>query len=171
MTISLYQASVPPCIQALTALKGVLAKGAEHAESRKIDPAIFLQARLFPNMFALTRQVQVATDLAKGGCCRLAGTVPPTFPDTEASFPDLQRRLDQTIDVLNGLRPADIDGAEGREIVLKVGGQEMRFLGQAYLLQFVLPNVYFHAAAAYTILRHNGVELAKRDFLGDLQTL
>ena len=168
MTITLYQAAVPPCIQTLTALKGVLTKGADHAETHKIDPGILLAARLFPNMFALTRQVQVATDIAKGGCCRLAGIMPPSFPDTETTFPELQARIDKTVDLLRDLKQSDIDGAEDREIVLKIGGQEMRFKGQNYLLQFVMPNVYFHTAAAYSILRHNGVDLSKRDFLGGM---
>ena len=171
MTISMYQVSVPPCVHALTALKDVLTKGAAHAEAHNIAPAVLLGCRLFPNMFPLSRQVQIATDIAKGGCARLAGATAPSWEDTETTFPELQARIDRTVEFLNGLPAGDIDGSEAREITLKVGGNEMRFHGQAYLLQFVLPNVYFHVAAAYSILRHNGVELGKRDYLGPLQTL
>jgi len=166
MTISMYQASVPVFQQGLAALSGVLDKAAAHAAARKIDPAVLLQTRLFPDMFPLTRQVQIAADFAKGAPGRLAGVELPSYPDTETSFDELKARLTKTTEFLKTLTPAQIDGSEARDIHLKVGGQEMTFKGQAYLLHFALPNYFFHATAAYAILRSNGVELGKRDFIG-----
>ena len=164
--MSLFQAAVPPAIQALVALGGFLAKGEAHCTARKIDPAVLLGSRLALDMFPLTRQVQIATDMVKNGCARLAGVQPPSFPDTETSFPDLQMRIEKTLGYLADLSPAAINGAEERPITLKVGGREMHFLGLQYLTGFVLPNLYFHTTAAYLILRHGGVELAKMDYLG-----
>ena len=169
--ISMYQASVPPSVSALTALEGVMAKGAAFAEARKIDPSILLNTRLRPDMFTLARQVQVASDMVKNGCARLAGVAAPSFPDTETTFPELQERIVKTVAFLHGLAPEAIDGSETRQIVMKVGGREMRFMGQFYLLQFVLPNLYFHTTTAYLILRQSGVELSKRDFLSPLDAL
>ena len=166
MPLSMFQACVPPCLQTLGALGGVLTKAAAHAEAHRFDPAILLAARLYPTQFAFTRQVQVAADFAKGACARLSGTEAPKMDDTEATFPDLQTRLARTMDYVRTMTPAQLDGTEGREIVLKIGGNEMRFDGQTYLVHFVLPNLYFHATTAYAILRHNGVDLGKRDFIG-----
>ncbi|MCZ8131009.1 MAG: DUF1993 domain-containing protein [Steroidobacteraceae bacterium] len=167
MPISLYQASVPPFVQQLKALRGVLAKAKAHAEASKVAPEVFLQARLYPNMFALTRQVQIATDFAKGCAARLAGLEPPKFEDTETTFEQLEARIDRTLEFLATFAPAQIDGQEERVVELKVGGQLLSFKGQPYLVNFVLPNFYFHATTAYAILRHNGVELGKRDFVGE----
>ena len=166
MSISMYQASVPTLIQALKALSGVLDKGAKHAEAKGIDPAVLLSSRLYPDMFPLTRQVQIASDNAKGPSARLAGMEPPKFDDNEASFADLQARITKTIDFLQTLKPAQIDGSEDRQIVLQMRAGPLEFKGQAYLLHFAMPNFYFHCATVYAILRHNGVEVGKKDFLG-----
>ncbi len=171
MTLSMFQAAVPPSLQMMGALSGVLAKAAAHCEARKIDPAVLLGSRLYPDMFALARQTQVAADFAKGGCARLADVPAPKFEDSETTFAELQARLDRTAEFIRTLAPAQIDGSEAREIVIKIAGQEMRFQGQPYLLHFVLPNLYFHATAAYAILRHNGVEIGKRDFMGSVPGL
>jgi uncharacterized protein len=166
MAISLYQASVPVFQQFLGSLRAVLAKAEAHAAAHKIDPAVLLQARLYPNMFPLTRQVQIAGDFAKGAPARLAGLEPPKYEDNEASFAELLARLDRTSAFLKTLRAAQIDGQEERTIEIKVGGQPMSFKGQPYLLHYALPNFFFHATTAYAILRHNGLELGKRDFIG-----
>lgn len=171
MTISMFQASVPPSLQMLGALDGILAKAAAHCDARKIDPAVLLACRLFPDMFALARQVQIAADFAKGGCARLAGVPAPVFEDTEATFAELQGRLDRTGAFIRTLSPGQIDGSEAREINIKVAGRPMRFEGLPYLLHFVLPNLHFHTTAAYDILRHNGVEIGKRDFMGPMPGL
>ena len=168
MALSLYQASVPVFQQFLGSLRAELAKAEAHAAAHKIDPAVLLQARLYPNMFPLLRQVQIAGDFAKGAPARLAGLEPPKYEDDETSFADLYARIDRTSAFLKTLKAAQIDGQEERTIELKVGGQPMSFKGQPYLLQFALPNFFFHATTAYAILRHNGVELGKRDFMGQM---
>lgn len=168
MTISMHQALVPPLVQMLDSLSAVLAKGAAFAAERKIEPAVLLQARLAPDMFPLVRQVQVATDQAKGGAARLAGAEVPSWPDTEASFPELEARIRRAVDYLKGFRADQIDGTETRAILLKAGGRELHFKGQEYLFGFVYPNFFFHVTAAYAILRHNGVALGKLDFLGEV---
>lgn len=166
MTISMYSASVPCFIRALTNLSGVLDKAAAHAEAKKIDPAVLINSRLFPDMFPLARQIQIATDMVKGGAARLAGVEPPPYPDSETSFPELQSRIAKTIEYLKGFTPAQIDGSETRAIALVNRFGTLNFTGIDYLNGFVLPNLYFHAATAYNILRHSGVELGKQDFLG-----
>lgn len=166
MTISMYAASVPLFRQMLEALAKVLDKGAAHAEARKIDPAVLLQSRLAPDMFPLARQVQTASDLAKGGAARLAGVEIPKFADEEKTFPELADRIARTLGFLNTIRPEQIDGSEDRDITLAMRAGEMHFKGERYLLGFVIPNVVFHCTTAYLILRHNGVELGKRDFIG-----
>ena len=171
MTISMFQAAVPPSLRMMGALSGVLTKAAAHAEARKIKPEVLLGCRLFPDMFAFARQVQIAADFAKGGCARLAGVPSPVFEDVETTFDELQGRLDRTTEFIRTLSPEQIDGSEEREINIKVAGRPMQFQGQAYLLHFVLPNLHFHAAAAYSILRHNGVEVGKRDFMGSIPAL
>ena len=165
MTLSMYQASVPVFAQGLRGLRGVLAKAAAHAEARKIDPAALLQARLYPDMFPLTRQVQIAADFAKGPVARLAGIEPPAWPDDEASFEALQARVDRSLSYIADFNAAQIDGSEDRDITLVRRGETFHVRGQAYLLEQALPNFYFHVTTAYAILRHNGVELGKRDFL------
>ncbi|MCP1293042.1 MULTISPECIES: DUF1993 family protein [Chromobacterium] len=166
MSVSMYQASVPALIRGLNNLSAILDKAAADAAARNIAPDVLLNARLAPDMFALTRQVQIASDSAKGCAARLAGVDVPSYADDEASFADLQQRIAKTVAFLQGFNAAQIDGSETREVVLKVRGDEIRFSGQNYLLGFVLPNFYFHLTAAYAILRHNGVALGKMDYLG-----
>jgi uncharacterized protein len=166
MTITMYQASVPVFERMLKALDGVLDKAAAYAAERKIDPTVLLSARLYPDMFALTRQVQIATDHAKGAPARLAGVAVPSFADTEATFPDLKARIAKTLEFIATIKPAQIDGSEARDISLKAGPRELKFKGQDYLLFFALPNFYFHVTTAFAILRHNGVPIGKLDFLG-----
>jgi hypothetical protein len=166
MSVSTYQASVPVFQQTLTALSNILKKAAAHAEAKKIDPSIFINARLAPDMYALARQVQIASDQAKGASARLAGVDIPSFADTETTFDELQARIAKTLDFIKSLKPAQFEGAATRNVTLKVGGQDMTFPGATYLFHFVYPNFYFHAATAYDILRHHGVDVGKRDFIG-----
>ena len=166
MTISLYQASVPVIQKSLTALKGVLAKGAAHAEAKKIDESVFLSSRLSPDMFPLMRQVQIAADFGKGPVARLAGVEVPKYDDTEATFAELAARIDKTLVFVGTFTAAQIDGQEDRDIQLTIAGNPVTFKGQPYLLHFAMPNLYFHMSMAYAILRHNGVDVGKRDFIG-----
>ena len=166
MTLSMYQASIPAFNQMLTALSGVLDKADAHAAARKIDPAVLPGTRLCPDMFTLARQVQIACDFAKGTAARLAGIDNPNFADTEKTVPELKERIAKTVAFLATIKPAQIDGSEDRDISLKVGPQEMHFKGQPYLVSFALPNFYFHVTSAYAILRANGVELGKMDYMG-----
>jgi hypothetical protein len=168
MSLSMYQASIPVFIRNLNNLSAILTKAEANALARKIDPDVFVNARLAPDMFALARQIQIATDAVKGGTARLAGVEVPSFPDTEKTFPELQARIAKIIDFLKTFKAQQIDGSEERKITLKVGGQEMTFSGQVYLLNFVLPNLFFHITTTYAILRHNGVDLGKKDYLGGL---
>lgn len=168
MTLSMYQASVPVFIRALDNLSNILNKAVAHAEQNKIDPSVLLASRLYPNMFALARQVQIATDLVNGGVARLAGIERPAHADTEASFEQLQARIQKTIEFAKSVKPEQIDGSEEKKFSLTLGGNEVPFVGQPYLLHFVIPNLFFHTATAYDILRHNGVELSKMDFIGGI---
>ena len=162
----MYQASVPVFARALTNLSAIFDKAAAHAEAKKIDQAVFMAARLAPDMLALPRQVQIATDTARRSAARLAGAEAPAFDDNEASFGDLKTRIAKTVDYMKTVTPAQIDGSEERSIVMKVGGRDVNFTGRDYLLGFALPNFFFHVTTAYDILRHNGVEIGKMDFLG-----
>jgi hypothetical protein len=164
----MYQASIPAFVFALNNLAAILKKAEAHADNKKIDANVLLQARLYPDMFALTRQVQIACDIVKGGAARLAGAEVPSFPDTEASFEELQARIQKTIAFIQTLPAAQIEGSEAKTITLKVGGNDLSFTAQNYLLRFVNPNLYFHSAIAYGILRHNGVDVGKMDFLGPI---
>ena len=166
MTISMYQASVPVFQKSLTALKGVLAKAAAHAAEKKIDESVFMASRLYPDMLAFSRQVQIAADFGKGSVARLAGVELPKYEDNETTFAELSARIDKTLAFIATFTPTQIDGQEDREITLPIGGTPTTFKGQAYLLHFALPNFYFHMAMAYAILRHNGVVIGKRDFIG-----
>jgi hypothetical protein len=166
MTISMYQISAPVFTKMLGALSNVLDKGAAFAVAKKIDPAVLMASRLAPDMFPLTRQVQIAADFAKGPMARLAGLEVPKWEDNETTMEALKARVAKTIDYVKSFKPAQIDGSEAREISLTIGGQPMTMTGQEYLLHNALPNFYFHVTTAYTILRHNGVEVGKRDFLG-----
>ena len=170
MSQSIYDASVPWILHALGNLGNVLEKGSAHCEKEKVDPSALLSARLYPDMFALTRQVQVVSDQAKGGAARLAGVEPPKFADTESSFAELKARLDNTASFLKGLDQARFNGADTRPIELKFPQGTLNFAnGWTYLLGFVLPNIYFHSATAYDILRHNGVKIGKQDFIGAIR--
>ena len=166
MSISMYQSSVPVCVRMLSNLSAILKKAEAYAAAKKIDPSVLINARLAPDMFPLSRQIQIATDVTKGGAARLAGVDVPSYEDKEATFPELQERIQKTITFIQSIKPAQIDGSEEREINLKVGGNEMNFLGLPYLLTFVMPNVYFHVTTAYAILRHNGLDVGKMDYLG-----
>ena len=166
MTISMYSVSVPLFQRSLTALGKVLEKGAAFAEARQIDPSVLLQSRLAPDMFPLVRQVQSASDAAKGAAARLAGVENPKFADEETTFPQLQDRIARTLGFLGGFTPAQIDGSEARDVVLKFRTGDVHFTGQSYLIGFAIPNFLFHCTTAYAILRHNGVDVGKRDFLG-----
>ena len=166
MTISLYQASVPVFQRSLTQLKAILGKAAAHAEAKKIDESVFINSRLYPDMLAMGRQVQIAADFAKGPTARLAGVELPKYEDNEKTFAELIARIDKTLAFIGTFKPEQIDGQEERDITIPVGGNPMSFKGQAYLIHFGLPNFYFHMGMAYAILRHNGVEIGKGDFLG-----
>jgi hypothetical protein len=166
MPISMYRASVPAFVQILTGLSKVLEKAEAHCAAKKIDPNALLTARLYPDMFPFTRQVQVCCDFAKNTVARLAGAEPQKFADEEKSFAELKARVAKTLEIVNATKPQDIDGSEERDVTVPVGGQPTTYKGEAYLIGSALPNFYFHAATAYDILRHNGVELGKRDFLG-----
>ncbi|MCY1518178.1 hypothetical protein D9M68_528870 [compost metagenome] len=166
MSLSMYQACVPVFTRQLNNLSTILGIAAAHAETRKIDPSVFLNARLAPDMFPLSRQVQIACDGAKGGIALLAGIEAPSHADDETTFAELQARIAKTLAFLQGVDAAQVDGSEERTVTLKRRDKETHFQGQAFLLDHVLPNFYFHLTTAYAILRHNGVEIGKRDFLG-----
>ena len=166
MSITAYQASVPVFIQILEALSTTIGKTITHAAAKKIDQGVFCQARLYPDMFAFTRQVQLAADFAKNTSARLAGQEPPKWADEEKNFDELQRRIARTLAFIRALPKADIEAGGDRTITIPIRGQPMSFVGNVYLLHFALPNFYFHATTAYAILRENGVELGKGDFIG-----
>jgi uncharacterized protein len=166
MTISMYQASIPAFIQTLEGLNGVLDKAELFCAAKKVDPTVLATARLAPDMFPLARQVQIACDFAKGAGARLAGLEVPAYEDNEKTIADLKARVAKTIAFLKTLKPAQIDGCEGRDITIKIAGNPVVFKGQFYLVNFAIPNYYFHLTSAYAILRHNGVDLGKGDFLG-----
>jgi hypothetical protein len=167
MTHALYASSIPLFKQTLGGLKVVLAKAEAHAIDKKIDPNALLQARLFPDMFPLLKQVQVATDFAKGVAHRLADVEVPKMEDSELTFADLQARIDAVLSLMDGLDAARFEGAATREIVTQAGTpKEKRFTGQSYLVNYGLPHFFFHTTTAYNILRHNGVEVGKRDYIG-----
>jgi len=171
MSLSMFKASVPAFQRTLTALDAILDKASAYAEERKIDPAVLISARLAPDMYPFSRQVQMATDHAKGCSARLAGLPVPSFTDTEATFPELKARIAKTLEFVGSVRPDQIDGSEERPVSLKAGPRELSFTGQDYLVFFALPNFYFHVTTAYGILRHNGVPVGKLDFLGAAQGL
>ena len=166
MAISMYQASAPRFARMLRNLSAILAKAQAHAEGKKLDPAALTSFRLFPDMFPLTRQVQIACDQAKGAVSRLAGVEPPKHEDTEQTIAELQARIARTLDYVESMKPAQIDGSETREVVLKLRAGELRLNGLDYLFSHAYPNFYFHVTTAYAMLRHNGVELGKKDFVG-----
>lgn len=167
MQISMYQASAPRFVHTLNNLSAMLDKAQAHVDAKKIDPAALTTFRLFPDMFPLSRQVQVACDVSKGVVARLAGVEVPKHEDTEQTFAELKARIAKTVAFINTIKPEQIDGTEDKEIALKLGKQDYKFKGMQYLLNFAYPNFYFHATSVYNILRHNGVELGKKDFVGD----
>ena len=169
MSLSMYKASVPVFIHMLNSLSALLDKGAACAEARKFDPTILAGARLAPDMFPLSRQVQIASDAAKGCAARMAGVEIPSFPDTETTIPELKERIAKTVSFLKGLNAAQIDGCEDKTVTIKLRGKDEQVKCQPYLLNFALPNLYFHVTTSYALLRHNGVDVGKADFLGDLQ--
>jgi hypothetical protein len=166
MKISMYDAAVKTSIRMMTNLAALLEKAAQYAEARKIDPAVFVGARLAPDMFPLARQVQIASDTAKIGAARLAGVEAPAWKDEEQTLPELADRARRTVTYLETLRSAQFEGAEDRVVRWKSRSTEREMAGLAYLLHHLLPNLHFHCTTAYAILRHNGVELGKMDYLG-----
>ena len=168
MALSMYQASVPVFMKTLGNLAAILEKAASFAAAKKVDQSVLLGYRLAPDMLNLARQVQIATDHAKGAPARLAGMEPPSFEDTETSFAELKARVDKAIAFLDTLKPAQVDGSEEREVTLKIGANTRTYKGQPYLLHHALPNFFFHVTTAYGILRHCGVELGKKDYIGQV---
>ena len=166
MALGMYQASIPAFVKMLNVMTAILDKAEAYAAERKIAPEVLLNWRIAPDMYPLTRQIQLTSDFAKGAAARLAGKEVPKYADEESTFAELKARVAKTLAFVQGFGPNDIDGSETRDVTLTVGGQEIRFKGEAYLVHFVLPNFYFHAATAYDIVRSFGVPVGKRDFLG-----
>lgn len=164
--LSMYDATIPPLKRALDNLAHILKKGEVYADAKKIEHCVLLNARLFVDMYPLTRQVQIATDMSKGAVARLAGLEVPKFDDNEISFADLHARIAKTIAFIDTVKPDQLLGSETREITITVRNSDLVFKGQTYLLSWVMPNVYFHVTTAYNIFRHNGCELGKPDYLG-----
>lgn len=171
MSLSMYDASVPVFLHSLRSLKAVLQKGLAHAEARKFDPNNLVNSRLAPDMLPLNRQVQIASDAAKGAAARLAGVDVPKFEDKETTIPELIARVDRTIDFLASLKPESFEGSESRVIKISTPRVELTFTGTVLLRHWAMPNFFFHFTTAYNILRHNGVEIGKVDFLGDVTSL
>lgn len=165
MPVSLYDVAIPTFQKQLSALEAFLDKAAEQAAAKKIDFAVYLGSRLYPDMFNLTRQVQLATDFAKAAPARLAGTEVPSFPDVETTLPELKARIAKIQALLAGYKREQFEGADTRELTIKTGGQDVTMTGREYLLHVAFPNFYFHCTTAYDILRHNGIEIGKRDFM------
>ena len=166
MNISMYQASAPRFVNTLTNLSAILDKAQAHVDAKKIAPEALTEYRLFPDMFPMARQVQIACDTAKGAVARLAGVDIPVHEDTEQTLAELKARIARTIAFIQSIRPAQLDGTEDRDITLKRGEKSTTYKGMQFLLGHALPNFYFHVTTAYDILRHNGVEIGKRDYLG-----
>jgi uncharacterized protein len=166
MTISMYQASAPAFTRMLTQLKVIVDKAAATAAAKKVDESVYLTARLYPDMLPMGRQIHIACDFAKGCCARLAGREVPKYDDNEVTFADFQARIDKTIAYVATISAAQIDGQEDRDINITIAGKPVTFKGLPYLVHFALPNFYFHLTTAYAILRHNGVDIGKGDFLG-----
>jgi uncharacterized protein len=166
MSLSMYQASIPPLLRMLGNFKAILEKGAAYEAAKKLDPSVLPNCRLYPDMLPLRAQVYIATDAAKGCPARLSGTDPVKFEDTEQTLAELIARVDKTIALLKAVKPEQVDGSEARAVTINTPRGPLHFQGQQYLQHFVLPNFYFHVTTAYNILRHNGVELGKLDYLG-----
>jgi len=168
MSSSMYAITVHPIVRSLTQLRLILEKAADYAEAKKIDPSVLVNARLYPDMYPLKRQVQIASDVSKGAVSRLAGQEPPKFEDVESSFSELIDRIDKTLAHINSFSAEQIDGTESETILLPRHDRTSTFTGLAYVTDFVLPNVYFHVTTTYAILRHNGLEIGKKDYLGNV---
>jgi hypothetical protein len=166
MAMSMYQASIPQLTKMLTNLSNILKKGEEFAKAKNIDGAVLVASRLAPDMFPLSKQVQIACDQVKNGMARLAGVEPPKFDDNESTFAQLQERIAKTIAFANSIGPDQVDGSETKEIKFSIKEWNFEFVGEQYLLTWIVPNFYFHVTTAYNILRHNGVEIGKSDYLG-----
>jgi hypothetical protein len=169
MALSLYDVSVPVFSRGLAQLSHLLDKGLAHAQATGIDPAVLVNARLAPDMFTLAGQIQSASDASKLGTARLAGITAPSFPDTETRYEELQARIAKTLDFLRTVERTQIDGFEDRAITMKARGNELQLTAERYLLQFALPNFFFHVTTAYDVLRHSGVPIGKTDYLGSFQ--
>jgi hypothetical protein len=170
-SLSMFSATVPVFRQQLLSLIAMLDKAEAHAGQRKIEPAALLTARLFPDMFTLTRQVQLTTDFAKGAAARLANVDVPAYPDTETTFAELKARVQRTVQFIETLSPEQFKGAEDRDITIRIAGKPVTFKGEPYLISFATPNFYFHLTTVYALLRHNGVELGKGDFISGLRDM
>lgn len=168
MSLSMYAITVPPIVRSLTQLRLILEKAADYAEAKKIDPSVLVNARLYPDMYPLKRQVQIASDVSKGAVSRLAGQEPPKFEDVENSFSELIDRIDKTLEHIHSYTAEQIDGTESNTIQLPRHDRTSTFSGLAYVTDFVLPNVYFHVTTTYAILRHNGLDIGKKDYLGEI---
>jgi len=166
VSIDVFDQTVSAMSRALLNLDAIVSKAEAHAEDRKIDPAVLAQARLYPDMLPFVAQIRIATDTAKGAAARLSGSEVPSWPDDEASFAEIHARIRTALDFLSSFKREQFEAAEERKIELKLGKEQVNFTGREYILGFVLPNFYFHVTTAYAILRHNGVPLGKRDFLG-----
>jgi uncharacterized protein len=164
--MSFHDAVVPAFLQILGSLSGILTKAETYCKAKNIQPDVLLGARLYPDMLPLTKQIQIASDFAAKTCARLTGSEVPSTPDTEKTFDELKQRLARTADYVRAFKPAQFDGADSRDVTFPVGPTSMTLKGQQFLNAFAFPNFYFHAATAHGILRHNGVEIGKRDFLG-----
>ena len=166
MNMSMYQSSIPMFIHTLKNLKAILEKGVAYAQSRKFDANVLASSRLFPDMLPFSRQIQIASDAAKGAAARLSGVEPPKFEDTETTLPELIARVEKTIDYLKTVQPAQVDGSEDRDITVKTPRGELKFTGLVFLRHWAIPNFFFHVTTAYNLLRHAGVEIGKADYLG-----
>lgn len=167
MSLSMYQASIPRFINALNNLSAILDKAQAHVDAKKLDETALTGFRLYPDMFPMARQILIASDTAKGLAARLAGVDIPVYEDTEKTLAELKARIAKTVAFLQTFKPEQIDGTENKEIVIRRGDKETRYSGMQFLLGHAIPNLYFHITTAYNILRHNGIEIGKRDFLGN----
>ncbi len=166
MSLTMYQASIPTFTRMLENLSKILEKAAVYAETRKIDPAVLVNGRLAPDMYPLSKQIQIATDMVKGCAARLAGVEVPKYEDNETSLADLKARIAKTVAFMHSVTPEQVNGSETRDITLTLRGKEIHYQGQPYLFDFVIPNFYFHITMTYAILRHNGLDIGKMDYLG-----